>query len=31
MSTKMLCVDDDANMLAGFQRNLRKQFSVDAA
>ena len=31
MSTKILCVDDDANILAGFQRNLRKQFSLDTA
>ena len=31
MSKKILCVDDDANILAGFQRNLRKQFSLDIA
>src|ERR1051325_5119813 len=31
MSTKILCVDDDANILAGFQRNLRKHFSIDIA
>lgn len=31
MSTKILCVDDDANILAGFQRTLRKQFSIDIA
>ena len=31
MSTKILCVDDDANILAGFQRNLRKQFSLETA
>lgn len=31
MSTKILCVDDDANILAGFQRNLRKQFILDTA
>src|SRR6185436_6931713 len=31
MSTKILCVDDDANILAGFQRTLRKQFSLDIA
>lgn len=31
MSTKVLCVDDDVNILAGFQRNLRKHFSIDIA
>ncbi|MCI0535464.1 MAG: response regulator [Verrucomicrobiales bacterium] len=31
MSTKILFVDDDANILAAFQRNLRKQFPVDIA
>src|SRR5882672_9179369 len=31
MSTKILCVDDDANILAGFQRTLSKQFSLDIA
>jgi response regulator RpfG family c-di-GMP phosphodiesterase len=31
MNNKILCVDDDANILAGFQRNLRKQFSLDIA
>jgi response regulator RpfG family c-di-GMP phosphodiesterase len=31
MSQKILCVDDDANILAGFQRNLRKRFSLDIA
>ena len=31
MSKKILCVDDDANILAGFQRNLRKQFALDIA
>jgi len=31
MSTKILCVDDDANILAGYQRNLRKQFAIDTA
>ncbi len=31
MNKKVLCVDDDANILAGFQRNLRKQFSLDIA
>ena len=31
MNKKILCVDDDANILAGFQRNLRKQFSLDTA
>lgn len=31
MSTKVLCVDDDANILTGIQRNLRKQFDIDTA
>lgn len=31
MSTKILCVDDDANILAAYQRTLRKQFSIDTA
>ena len=31
MSTKVLCVDDDANILPGIQRNLRKQFDIDTA
>jgi response regulator RpfG family c-di-GMP phosphodiesterase len=31
MNEKILCVDDDANVLAGFQRNLRRRFSVDTA
>lgn len=31
MNTKILCVDDDPNILAGFQRNLRKQFNVEVA
>lgn len=31
MSLKILCVDDDANVLAGYQRNLRKQFQIDTA
>jgi len=29
MSSKILCVDDDANLLAALQRTLRKQFSFD--
>jgi response regulator RpfG family c-di-GMP phosphodiesterase len=28
MNTKILCCDDEANILAGFQRNLRKQFTL---
>ena len=28
-SLRILCVDDDANMLSAYQRNLRKQFSLD--
>ncbi len=31
MSQKILCVDDEANLLAGIQRNLRRQFQVDTA
>ncbi|MEY2407453.1 MAG: hypothetical protein QOF48_123 [Verrucomicrobiota bacterium] len=31
MIPKILCVDDDAHILAGFQRNLRKHFSIDTA
>jgi len=31
MSEKILCVDDDANILAAYQRNLRKQFTIDTA
>lgn len=31
MTTQILCVDDDQNILAGFQRNLRKQFTIDVA
>jgi response regulator RpfG family c-di-GMP phosphodiesterase len=31
MSNKVLCVDDDANVLTGIQRNLRKQFDIDTA
>lgn len=31
MKEKILFVDDDANILASFQRNLRKQFTVETA
>ena len=31
MSEKILCVDDDANIVAAYQRNLRKQFTIDTA
>ncbi|HEY1764415.1 MAG TPA: HD domain-containing phosphohydrolase [Opitutaceae bacterium] len=31
MSEKILCVDDDSNVLAGFQRSLRKEFAIDTA
>ncbi len=31
MSTKILCVDDEANVLQAYQRNLRKQFTIDTA
>lgn len=31
MNTKVLCVDDDANILTGIQRNLRKRFTIETA
>ena len=31
MNAKILFVDDDANVLAGYQRNLRRQYSIDTA
>lgn len=31
MNTKILCVDDDENVLTGLQRTLRKQFPIDVA
>jgi response regulator RpfG family c-di-GMP phosphodiesterase len=31
MSQRILCVDDDPNILAGLQRTLRRQFTVDVA
>lgn len=31
MIEKILCVDDEANVLAGFQRSLRKQFQLETA
>ncbi|KAF0174710.1 MAG: Response regulator containing a CheY-like receiver domain and an HD-GYP domain [Limisphaerales bacterium] len=31
MTEKILCVDDEANVLAGFQRSLRKQFQLETA
>ncbi|MDB6033467.1 MAG: Hydrogenase transcriptional regulatory protein hupR1 [Verrucomicrobiales bacterium] len=31
MSTKILFVDDEANVLEGYQRNLRKRFAIDTA
>lgn len=31
MNSKILCVDDDALVLSGIQRNLRKQFNIDTA
>jgi response regulator RpfG family c-di-GMP phosphodiesterase len=31
VSDKILCVDDDSNILAGFQRTLRKEFAIDTA
>ena len=31
MTDTILCVDDDANILEGYKRHLRKQFSLDTA
>ena len=31
MTTRILCVDDDANILLGYQRTLRKQFQIEVA
>jgi signal transduction histidine kinase len=31
MTDKILCVDDDLNLLAGIQRNLRRQFRLETA
>ncbi len=31
MTDKILCVDDEANVLTGFQRNLRRQFKLETA
>lgn len=31
MSLRILCVDDEANVLSAYQRNLRKQFLLDTA
>lgn len=31
MSEKILCVDDDENILAAYQRQLRKQFQIETA
>lgn len=31
MSIKILCVDDEPNILSGYQRSLRKQFSIETA
>lgn len=31
MSTRILCVDDDSNILAAYQRGLRRTFSIDVA
>ncbi len=31
MSTKILCVDDEPNILSGYQRSLRKQFEIETA
>src|SRR5690348_5914444 len=31
MSTKILCVDDEENVLTGLQRSLRKEFAIETA
>ncbi len=31
MTTRILCVDDDSNILIGYQRALRKQFQIEVA
>ncbi len=31
MTTKILCVDDEPNILSGYQRSLRKQFEIEIA
>jgi len=31
MSVKILCVDDESNVLEAYQRNLRKRFAIDIA
>jgi len=31
MTAKILCVDDDANILSAYQRQLRKQYQIDIA
>lgn len=31
MNTKILCVDDEPNILSGYQRSLRKQFKIETA
>jgi len=31
MSVKILCVDDESNVLEAYQRNLRKRFTIDTA
>ena len=31
MTTRVLCVDDDSNILLGYQRALRKQFQIEVA
>jgi response regulator RpfG family c-di-GMP phosphodiesterase len=31
MSEKILCIDDDANILAAYERNLRRRFAIDTA
>jgi response regulator RpfG family c-di-GMP phosphodiesterase len=31
MSEKILCVDDDANILAAYERNLRRRFAIQTA
>ena len=31
MNVKILCVDDEPNILSGYQRSLRKQFEIETA
>src|SRR6185437_10170592 len=31
MTEKILCIDDDASILAGYERTLRRRFSIETA